>query len=81
IQVMTNHSRDWVIMKLPLRVTYDTDVERVRKLIKNLGVELLDDPALDHLIDREVAFRDLPQELPSILAPDADGIATIVTYD
>lgn len=46
IQVMTNYSRDWVIMKLPLRVTYDTDVERVRKLIKNLGVALLDDPVI-----------------------------------
>ncbi|MEM1075371.1 MAG: mechanosensitive ion channel family protein [Pseudomonadota bacterium] len=46
IQVMTNYSRDWVIMKLPLRVTYDTDVEKVRKLIKNLGVDLLDDPVI-----------------------------------
>ncbi|MEL6465919.1 MAG: mechanosensitive ion channel domain-containing protein [Pseudomonadota bacterium] len=46
IQVLTNYSRDWVIMKLPLRVTYDTDVERVRKLIKNLGVDLLDDPVI-----------------------------------
>ncbi|WP_298839670.1 mechanosensitive ion channel family protein [uncultured Roseobacter sp.] len=46
IQVMTNYSRDWVIMKLPLRVTYDTDVEKVRKLIKKLGVELLDDPVI-----------------------------------
>ncbi|MBW4707135.1 mechanosensitive ion channel family protein [Roseobacter sp. YSTF-M11] len=46
IQVMTNYSRDWVIMKLPLRVTYDTDVEHVRKLIKTLGVELLDDPVI-----------------------------------
>lgn len=46
IQVMTNYSRDWVIMKLPLRVTYDTDVEKVRKLIKNLGVQLLDDPVI-----------------------------------
>ena len=46
IQVMTNYSRDWVIMKLPLRVTYDTDVEKVRKLIKNLGVRLLDDPVI-----------------------------------
>ena len=43
---MTNYSRDWVIMKLPLRLTYDTDVERVRKLIKKLGVELLDDPVI-----------------------------------
>jgi small-conductance mechanosensitive channel len=46
LQVMTNYSRDWVIMKLPLRVTYDTDVEQVRKLIKKLGVELLDDPVI-----------------------------------
>ena len=46
IQVLTNYSRDWVIMKLPLRVTYDTDVEKVRKMIKNLGVALLDDPVI-----------------------------------
>jgi small-conductance mechanosensitive channel len=46
IQVLTNYSRDWVIMKLPMRVTYDTDVEKVRKLIKKLGVQLLDDPVI-----------------------------------
>ncbi|MFA3918549.1 mechanosensitive ion channel family protein [Ruegeria hyattellae] len=46
IKVLTNYSRDWVIMKLPLRVTYDTDVERVRKMIKNLGKELLKDPVI-----------------------------------
>ncbi len=46
LQVMTNYSRDWVIMKLPLRVTYDTDVEAVRKMIKKLGVALLDDPVI-----------------------------------
>ena len=43
---LTNFSRDWVMMKLPLRVTYDTDVERLRKLIKKLGQELLQDPEL-----------------------------------
>ena len=48
IQVLTNYSRDWVIMKLPLRVTYDTDVEKVRKLIKKLGQELLNDPVIGH---------------------------------
>ncbi len=46
IKVLTNYSRDWVIMKLPLRVTYDTDVEKVRKLIKKLGQELLTDPVI-----------------------------------
>ena len=43
---LTNFSRDWVMMKLPLRVTYDTDVERLRKLIKKLGQDLLQDPEL-----------------------------------
>ncbi|MEM7237067.1 MAG: mechanosensitive ion channel family protein, partial [Pseudomonadota bacterium] len=46
IQYLTNFSRDWVMMKLPLRVTYDTDVERVRKMIKKLGLQLLDDPVV-----------------------------------
>lgn len=46
INFLTNYSRDWVMMKLPLRVTYDTDVEKVRKLIKKLGTELLDDPVI-----------------------------------
>ncbi|MGA1859306.1 mechanosensitive ion channel family protein [Azospirillum sp. 11R-A] len=46
IHQLTNYSRDWVIMKLPLRITYDTDVEKVRKHIKQLGQMLLDDPDL-----------------------------------
>ena len=46
IQHLTNYSRDWVMMKLPLRVTYDTDVEKVRKIIKNLGAELMEHPEL-----------------------------------
>lgn len=44
IKLLTNHSRDWAMMKLSLRVTYDTDVEHVRKLIKNLGKELMSHP-------------------------------------
>ena len=46
IQFLTNFSRDWVMMKLPLRLTYDTDVERVRKMIKKLGLSLLEDPEI-----------------------------------
>ncbi|MBI1172471.1 mechanosensitive ion channel [bacterium] len=49
IQHLTNYSRDWAIMKLPLRVTYDTDPEKVRKLIKNLGQSLLEDPVVGPL--------------------------------
>jgi moderate conductance mechanosensitive channel len=32
------------MMKLPIRLTYDTDAEKVRKLINNYGKELLKDP-------------------------------------
>ena len=46
IKQLTNYSRDWVMMKLPIRLTYDTDLEKVRKLVKNLGQELLEDPDL-----------------------------------
>lgn len=46
ISHLTNYSRDWAIMKLPLRVTYDTDPEKVRKLIKNLGLALEADPLI-----------------------------------
>lgn len=46
IQAVRNLSRDWVIMKLELRVPFDTDTEKVRKLIKNLGKEMLKDETL-----------------------------------
>lgn len=46
IQHLTNYSRDWVMMKLPLRLTYDTDPEKVRKLIKTLGQQLAEDPEI-----------------------------------
>jgi len=44
IDNVTNFSRDWVIMKLELRLPADTDLEKVRKLVKRLGEELLTHP-------------------------------------
>jgi small-conductance mechanosensitive channel len=41
---VTNHSRDWVIVKLAFRLEPETDPELVRRLVKNLGQELLQDP-------------------------------------
>ncbi|WP_108663294.1 mechanosensitive ion channel family protein [Acuticoccus kandeliae] len=46
IQYVNNFSRDWVVMKLTVRVPFGTDTERVRKLIKTLGQELLKDPEI-----------------------------------
>ncbi len=44
IGTLTNFSRDWVIMKFELRIPFEEDVEKVRKLIKKIGTTLLDDP-------------------------------------
>jgi len=39
-----NVSRDWVIMKITVGVTYDSDLEKARKLVKKIGQELAADP-------------------------------------
>ena len=39
-----NMSRDWVIEKMSINVTYDTDIELARKLVKQIGRELAEDP-------------------------------------
>jgi small-conductance mechanosensitive channel len=45
-----NQSRDWVIDKLTIGITYDSDIERARKLIKQIGLELAKDPEFAPLI-------------------------------
>ncbi len=47
-----NMSRDWVIEKLKVGVTYDTDLDKVRTLIKQIGKELAQDPEFaPHIIE------------------------------
>ncbi len=46
IKYLSNYSRDWVIMKLAFRVTYDTDINKVKKIFKKIGAELLEDEIL-----------------------------------
>jgi moderate conductance mechanosensitive channel len=45
-----NQSRDWVIDKLMVGITYDSDLERARKLIKRIGLELAENPDFAPLI-------------------------------
>jgi small-conductance mechanosensitive channel len=40
VKTLSNYSRDWAIMKLKLRVPFDTDIDKVRKLLKAVGQEL-----------------------------------------
>ncbi|MGB5749492.1 MAG: mechanosensitive ion channel family protein [Desulfobacterales bacterium] len=47
IKLVTNLSRDYVIMKLDFRVRYDADVEKIRKIIKKKVYQpIMDDPEL-----------------------------------
>jgi small-conductance mechanosensitive channel len=48
MQSVTNYSRDYIIMKLEFRVRYDTDVEKVRKIIKRINAEIQQDEELSH---------------------------------
>ncbi|MEM7319395.1 MAG: mechanosensitive ion channel family protein, partial [Pseudomonadota bacterium] len=43
IQKLTNYSRDWVIMKLKFTVPFDTDPNKVKKIFKKIGAEMLAD--------------------------------------
>jgi len=42
IKTVSNLSRDWITMKLELRLSYDTDIEAVRKIIKKVGQRMLE---------------------------------------
>jgi small-conductance mechanosensitive channel len=45
-----NQSRDWVIDKLSIGITYDSDLILAKKLIKQIGQELANDPEFAPLI-------------------------------
>lgn len=43
IPKLTNYSRDWVIMKLRFTVPFDTDLQKVKKIFKKIGAEMMAD--------------------------------------
>jgi small-conductance mechanosensitive channel len=52
IKRLRNTSRDWMIMKMEFRLTYDTDLKKVKQIIKKIGKEIAEDPELSkHLIE------------------------------
>ncbi len=47
-----NMSRDWVIDKMQIGITYDSDLDKARKIIKQVGKELAADPEFaPHIIE------------------------------
>jgi small-conductance mechanosensitive channel len=50
IKTLTNWSRDWAIMKFELRIAFETDIDMVRKIIKRIGIEMMEDPEFGPLM-------------------------------
>ena len=47
-----NMSRDWVIEKMTIGVSYDTDIDKARKIVKQIGKEFAADPEFaPHVIE------------------------------
>jgi moderate conductance mechanosensitive channel len=46
VQAVTNYSRDWSVVKFNLHLEPTADIETVRKTIKQVGQELLEDPEI-----------------------------------
>jgi small-conductance mechanosensitive channel len=50
ITSLTNWSRDWSIMKFELRIAFETDIDLVRKIIKQIGIDIYEDPQFGPLM-------------------------------
>jgi moderate conductance mechanosensitive channel len=46
VQAVTNFSRDWSVVKFNLHLEPTADIETVRRTVKRVGEELLDDPEI-----------------------------------
>lgn len=56
-----NMSRDWVIDKFRIRVGFNTDIAKAKKLTKAIGAELLQDEELGPLIIQTVKMKGVEQ--------------------
>lgn len=69
IPKITNYSRDWVIMKLKFTVPFDTDPNKVKKIFKQIGQEMMQVPEL---------ARDMLQPFKSQGVLDIDDVGIVV---
>jgi small-conductance mechanosensitive channel len=56
-----NMSRDWAIDKFLLRVNFDTDIGKVKKLVKEIGAKLLEDEEIGPLIIETLKMKGVEQ--------------------
>jgi hypothetical protein len=53
---VTNNSRDYIISKLDFRVRYDTDVNKVRKIIKKINKKIMKDEEMGPVMLTKLKF-------------------------
>lgn len=57
ISMVNNQSRDYVIVKLEFMVAFDSDLIKAKKLIKEINVELMNDPELGAPLLQPIKFQ------------------------
>ncbi|MBB4188589.1 small-conductance mechanosensitive channel [Sinorhizobium terangae] len=58
---ITNYSRDWAIDKIMVSVTYDTDLDIVKRVVKEVGQQLLTDEEIAPLIMETLKMQGVEQ--------------------
>ncbi|MCW5736310.1 MAG: mechanosensitive ion channel family protein [Enhydrobacter sp.] len=56
-----NMSRDWVMVKDEIGLTYDSDIDKAKKLIKQIGLELAKDPDIGPSILQPLKMQGIEQ--------------------
>jgi moderate conductance mechanosensitive channel len=65
IEQMTNYSRDWATTKFNLQLAPGTDLEKVRKTAKQIGLEMMNDPELAPEIIQPLKLQGITEIGPS----------------
>ncbi|OCI91952.1 mechanosensitive ion channel protein [Rhizobium sp. AC27/96] len=58
---VNNMNRDWAIDKIIVKVTYDTDLVKLKKIVKDIGQRLLEDPELAPSIIQTLKMKGVEQ--------------------
>jgi small-conductance mechanosensitive channel len=58
---VNNMNRDWAIDKIIVKVTYDTDLVKMKRIIKDIGQRLLEDPELAPSIIQTLKMKGVEQ--------------------
>lgn len=56
-----NMSRDWVMVKDQIGLTYDSDIDKAKKLIKQIGIDLAKDPDIGPSILQPLKMQGIEQ--------------------